>query len=86
METSQSNYAQEHAITNIEHGASEEIVSSTCFDNSTLIYESFYSISTLGFTCCHGSDVYSNDFARRDDPHSDQEIEDVGLNNNNNIM
>ena len=63
METSQSNYAQEHAITNIDHGASEEVVSSTCFDQSTLIYESFYSISILDFTCCHGSGVYSNDFA-----------------------
>ena len=86
IETSQSDHAQEHAIANIDNGASEEVVTSICSNHSTLIYESFHSILTLGFTCCHGSDMYSNDFARQGDPHSDQEIEDVGLNNNNNTM
>ena len=87
IETSLSDHAQEHAIANIDNGASEEVVTSTCFNHSTLIYESVHSIQfNPRFTCCHGSDMYSNDFARQGDPHSGQEIEDVGLNNNNNIM
>ena len=87
LETSQFDHAQDHVITNIDNRASEEVITSTstCFDNCTSIYESFHSRS-LGFKCCHGSDVYSNNFARRGDPCSDQVIEDVGLNNNNNIM